>query len=538
MERIKKVVLAMMVLLFLQGAISWKGRDVYAQEPERETTIIVSYLEYEWWMISWETNEIRCRIYVDHDGLPASDEVLKQCGVLLHRVWLNTPPCDLGKAGIKNITECAGVYLHLATIRPKEREVFIELPPPVVWVDLDGCDPIPPANICSTIPNLLLIGEEPLPNERITAINGTYGDIPFTCEGDICSLPLRPTGFAGVTIEFWADSSFGDSSERFTAIVRVIDTGVAVVPGEGGWHVDVISSQWIGDPIASCVQIWEAFPPVGETSDWLSTPQESEFLASEEPYYYLAGRMIAQGLVDISGCPTGGLQPNGYADTCGLEKSASVIAPWQNQFDQRIVEVADESGVPAQLMKNLFAQESQLWPGMFRVPYEFGLGQITDDGADTILLWDEEFYEKFCPLVLAEETCSEGYLGLNKEDQKLLRGAVALQAYSDCPECPTGIDLTQTNFSISLFANTLVANCAQIDQTIYNATELPSGAVSTYEDLWRFTVANYHAGPGCVAFAIHQSWQATGMLTWGEVQARFTDPCKGVIPYVEKITGN
>jgi hypothetical protein len=60
--------------------------------------------------------------------------------------------------------------------------------------------------------------------------------------------------------------------------------------------------------------------------------------------------------------------------------------------------------------------------------------------------------------------------------------------------------------------------------------------VATYEDLWRFTIANYHAGPGCTAYAIHQTWQNTGSLTWQEAVNYFTDPCQGVIPYVEKIT--
>jgi len=82
----------------------------------------------------------------------------------------------------------------------------------------------------------------------------------------------------------------------------------------------------------------------------------------------------------------------------------------------------------------------------------------------------------------------------------------------------------------------LMANCAQICQTIDNATGELAGDVSTYEDLWRFTVANYHAGPGCVSYAIHQTWLNVGLLNWEQVQEYFTEPCKGVIPYVEKIT--
>ncbi len=62
-----------------------------------------------------------------------------------------------------------------------------------------------------------------------------------------------------------------------------------------------------------------------------------------------------------------------------------------------------------------------------------------------------------------------------------------------------------------------------------------AGRVATYEDLWRFTIANYHAGPGCTSYAIHQAWQTTGLLNWENVSTRFTEPCQGVVPYVTEI---
>jgi len=212
---------------------------------------------------------------------------------------------------------------------------------------------------------------------------------------------------------------------------------------------------------------------------------------------------------------------------------------WQNQFDERILQVAEEKGVPAQLMKNLFAQESQFWPGVFRVPYEFGLGQITDHGADALLLWNSTFFDQFCPLVLAQDACDRGYLSLLPEDQAILRGALAVEARSDCPECMAGVDLTNVDFSISLFADTLLANCEQVAQLIsYNTGEKP-GKVSSYEDLWRLTLANYHAGPGCMSYAIFNAWSTNRVeLLWEEVTTRLTPACQGVVPYVDKITQN
>lgn len=534
MNRAQWVIRVILCTLVLLGALAWRREPTAAQSnTPRNTTIVVTYTENEWWLIRWSDNTIVCRILTDHEGLPTVNEVVSACGQDLGEQWWSTPPCDVAN---QDPSTCPGFYLHLVSFRQAEREVQVQLPPPVVWVDLEGCTPTPPENRCPNLPTLLLTGEEPLPNERITAIHGVYNDQPFTCDGNTCRLPLGPTPPGGITIQFWADSSYGDTTENYTAQVRVLDAGVPLVPGGGGWYVDVISSQWRGAPIASCARIWEAFPPAGYPPAWLSTPDQFELMATDAPYYYLAGRLIASDQVDVNECVTGGLLPNGYADACGLEKARPLVAEWQNQFDQRIIQVARETGVPAQLIKNLFAQESQFWPNVFRVQHEFGLGQITSNGADSILLWNRSFFDQFCPMVLAEDACQGGYLSLNETYKEILRGALALQAKTDCPNCPAGINLVDAEFSVGLFANTLVANCAQVNQTVYTATQQVAGSLSSYEDLWRFTVANYHAGPGCVAYAIHTAWDNTGVLNWDEVSRQFTPACQGAVPYVEKIT--
>lgn len=536
MVRHRSALIAAMVLFVLLGVFARESNHAVAQTADRQATIVVTVTEYEWWLIRWEDNQIVCRLEVDHEGLPTEDEVLKNCGPEVTQEWRSTPPCKVVEEGGTQTSRCPGLYFHLVSSQQVEREVVVSLPPPTVFVTLEGCTPKPPENFCSQLPSLLFTAEEPLPNEHITAIQGLYGEEPFYCQGATCTLPLHPTPLEGVTVEFWADSSYGDTSQHFTAQVRVIDTGVSQAPGGGGWYVDVISSQWRGSELASCVRTWQAFPPLGAPPPWLSTPDRSELMASDKPYYYLAGRLISQGVVDGSDCPTGGLLPNGYADACGLEKARPMMDAWQNQFDARIIEVSNQTGVPAQLMKNLFAQESQFWPGVYRVPFEFGLGQITDNGADTVLLWNSSFFEQFCPLVLAEDACNKGYLRLKPDEQALLRGALALQAKADCAGCPAGIDLTNVDFSLSLFANTLKANCDQVGQIISTATGQVPGRVSNYEDLWRFTIANYHAGPGCLSFAIYSAWQNDNVLDWESVASRFTEACQGVIPYVDKIT--
>jgi len=536
MMRVSRLVGAISIIWFLFSPFSIHLANEQEPSETRQTSMMVKYIQYEWYMLRWGSDEIVCRIFTDHEGLPTVNEASIYCGTELATEWSISPPCKTYMENDKEVVQCPGLYLLLFSEMEKEREVIIDLPHPTAWINLDGCSPSPPENRCLEIPSLLINGEEPLTDQKIIAVQGTIAGEPFYCEGDTCLVPLKVTTLQGVTVEFWVDSSYGDSSEKFTAQIRVIDTGVAAEPDGGGWYVDVISSQWLGAPLASCAGIWDAFPSVGTPPRWLATPDDFQLLATDDPLYYLAGRIISQGLVDVSECASGGILPNGYADACGLEKAHPIVEDWQNQFDQRIIEVAKETGIPAQLMKNLFAQESQFWPGEFRVKDEFGLGQITDMGADSIFLWNPEFFNSFCPLVLSEDACNNGYLGLQLKDQAILRGALALQARADCPDCPTGVDLSNTNFSVSLFANTLQANCSQVSRTIYTATELMSGSIATYEDLWRFTIANYHVGPGCVSYAIHQAWENSGILTWEEVKTYFTDPCKSAVPYVEKIT--
>jgi len=514
----------------------WAADGTEAEDLPRQTTITISYNRYEWWLLRWETSQVICQVYIDHAGLPISDEILVDCGGDIYWQWVNTPACSGLENGSAKPADCVGLYLFFIGSQLTERTIDVDLPPPQVWIELSNCTPRIPDNLCPTIPSLSFMGEEPLPNEEITALHILLAGQQFDCEGAFCEVPLRPTIIDGMVIEFWADSSFGDSSEHFTALVRVIDSGVSNPPGMGGWYVDILSTQWKGAQTASCAQVWQAFPPLGGPPAWLSTPEVPELLATDIPYAYLAGRLISQGLVDASSCPSGGLLENGYADTCGLELARPMVEEWQNRFDLEIIQTAQDTRVPAQLLKNIFAQESQFWPGVFRVPNEFGLGQLTDNGAETILLWNASFFEQFCPLVLDQTACQRGYIYLDVESQAILRGALAMQANADCPSCEAGIDLTNAEFSITLFANTLLANCEQVAQIMYNATGQIAGEISSYEDLWRFTVANYHTGPGCLSYAMYRAWAARATMDWEHVSDYLTEPCESVIPYVENVT--
>jgi hypothetical protein len=307
-------------------------------------------------------------------------------------------------------------------------------------------------------------------------------------------------------------------------------------PDQLYWYIDVLSSQWRGEPVATCSDSWESFPPVGGPPEWLTTPRSSEDLSSDIPYTYLAANLILQGAVDAGMCADGGIAPSGAANACGLEQARPAVTQWQNQFDELILTVAQDTGVPARLLKNLFARESQFWPGVFRDTGDAGLGQLTENGADTTLLWNRSFYAQFCPLVMSGETCGPGYIHLEDEEQETLRRALIASVNASCEECPLGLDLTQADFSVGVFAHTLLANCEQAGRILRNVKGVAPGKAAAYEDMWKFTLVNYNAGPGCLGEAVQAASDQGKELTWENVSALLAPACMSAVDYVGDIS--
>lgn len=501
--------------------------------PDRYTTINVKYTAYTWWVATWSNNTVACSVIVDHKGQPTLPEIYRDCGETVYNKWLVQPPCD---KHIKSET-CIGYYTFLVSTEPAEKEIPTQLPAATAWLTLDGCDPVASTstNICENDPTLVITGQEPLPNQTITSIEGTINGEPFSCEGLVCKVPLPETDEVGAPIEFWAWSSYGDSSPVLTAQVRVSHTDQGD-PDQLYWYVDVLSNQWQGQPVASCADSWESFPPVGGPPEWLTTPDNSQDLSSDIPYNYLAANLILQGAVDASSCPDGGLMPGNGVNTCGLEAARPIVSEWQNRFDSLILSTAQDTGVPAHLLKNLFARESQFWPGVFRANTDVGLGQLTQNGADTTLIWNRSFFDQFCPLVLSSDACGKGYLHLNEDEQQLMREALVGSVNAACDNCPLGLDLSQADFSVNVFAHTLLANCEQTGRVVRNITGRTPGEVASYEDLWKFTLVNYNAGPGCLAQTLDVANGAGGELTWDSVSPYLVGACEGAIQYVNDIS--
>ncbi len=138
-------------------------------------------------------------------------------------------------------------------------------------------------------------------------------------------------------------------------------------------------------------------------------------------------------------------------------------------------------------------------------------------------------------MVLNQDQCSLGYLKLDSDNQGILRGALATSADADCVNCEFGIDLTSINTSINLVARTMLADCEQVAQIVYNATGRIAGEVASYEELWKYTIADYHVGPGCLSYAIYTAWASESTMDWEHVSSHLTEPCETVLPYVNQI---
>lgn len=498
--------------------------------PDRYSVTRIEYTKYTWWMARWKTNQLICVIEVDHEGLPTPADVFANCTQDDYEDWIEQKPCREF-----DVSLCKGNYLVLISSEPAQKEISTKLPPPSVQVTLENCNPVPTSstNICELEPILVLTGIEPLADYRITQIEGLYEGQSFTCDAR-CRLRLPTTGEEGATLQFWAYSSYGDSSDMFNALVRVAPTD-AGNPDQSFWYVDVLSSQWAGVPVASCVQTWGTLPPIGGPPEWLSTPTQSESLGTDVPYNYLAANLIRKGVVDASSCPSDGLLPDNTASTCGMQAARDAVTQWQNQFDSIILNVAKDTGVPANLLKNLFAKESQFWPGT-GLKNDVGLGQLTEQGADTTLLWNPPFFNQFCPLVMDSELCGGGYVGLDEEQQAYARVSLIRAVNAVCEDCPLGIDLERANFSIGVFAHTLLANCEQAGQLVNNITGQTAGTVATYENLWKFSLVNYHAGPGCLGTALDTAFIEKLDLNWDNVSSRLSASCAGAEKYVDDIS--
>jgi hypothetical protein len=157
---------------------------------------------------------------------------------------------------------------------------------------------------------------------------------------------------------------------------------------------------------------------------------------------------------------------------------------WQNRWDEQIRGAADEAGVPAMLLKRLIGAESQFWPLWTGDNGEAGWMQVTWDGADTALRYDQMLYDKYCSRAIFPGRCAIGYDLLDDWEQSRVQTQLidALQVY--------GTPLEAANMAaadLPIYAHILRA-FACYSKNLYPNTN----------DLWTTTAIVYNTGQACI----------------------------------------
>jgi len=266
---------------------------------------------------------------------------------------------------------------------------------------------------------------------------------------------------------------------------------------------------------------------------WLYVPESADQLYTEEQYFFLAGQLISNKVVDAEICPSGGLIDNGYANACGMAVALPTVIVVQNTVNEPILQAWKEVSVPPVLLKQLIRRESQFWPSMYTTSkddynYHYGLGHITYMGMENALQWNRDLYAKLCsPLYNGNCTTEGGVVN------QFLSSLIAT-----CPTCENGIDPAAVNRSVDILAEVVMGYCYQTSQLIYNATGWYPGMVVDYPTLWKLTLINYTSGPTCVLNAVDSTFKKTeGPMTWSEIKANITEKsCIYGLEYANQIT--
>lgn len=338
----------------------------------------------------------------------------------------------------------------------------------------------------------------------------------FVCDGFPCALPL--TGSS--TVRFTAYSDSGGKSLEVIARVRVENK-------VDGYFVIIESVNQFSSYRDSCSTLWGVKDETGES--WPKFLESPFDLNTDRGLHLLAAYLIGNGIVDARDCPAGGLGRLDYPNGCGMEHANKKMIEWQNQFDFKIWSTSLEVGIPPRILKTLIEYESQFWPANQRFYVdEIGLGQVTQLGIDVLLRQSPELYYKICPTVFSN--CSRPYTNLEPEDQAIIRGAVLNSIDATCPACSYGLDLAKANQSIPLIAQLLRANCQMVDYL-----DLAGKPSVEYDDLWKFTMATYHSGFGCVRDAVLLTRKNGQPENWENVSLNLS--CNRADGYVDGFWG-
>lgn len=162
---------------------------------------------------------------------------------------------------------------------------------------------------------------------------------------------------------------------------------------------------------------------------------------------------------------------------------------FQNRYDPAIYAAGMEYSVPPAVIKKMIAKESQFWP-LWDDPErdEVGLGQLTDDGADTALRSAPGLYAEFCPQAIDPVRCSQrGYDTLKADEQQMIRDVFrnSLRNYGTPRQAAD-----HAAAHMDAWAQVLKSFYCAAGEYAWRSGSKPS---------WTMALAAYHAGLECVA---------------------------------------
>lgn len=499
------VLLAISALLILgiEGSYAEDGNTNRFRMEEVQTT------QYIWELVSNQDGRIICQAIVNHPTRPSNEETIQICA---DDIFPASPtPVPEGTPQPTRVPFNLADFFRSVTWRflaTQELSRTIKVPLPEIIVNIT----VPPNQ--SAPYYAIIAAYEPVFGQRINSIAGVLNGVAFTCPSERCQVPIKGDS----NLEFWATSSLGDDSKHKQAVLIVS-------------HKENVSTLELASVVPAtlfrdaCGLAWG----LSQTNlpAWASFPVTPEELNTNKSYQYLAGKLLSTGIVSASECPGGGLMTSGAANTCGLNASTQAVIDWQNHYDVAIWEAGRSLGVPPRLIKTVIAQESQFWPGNARHIYnEFGLGQISQSGADVALRWDNDLFSTICSGLVYD--CSKIYGRLSAWMQATMRGGLVRAVNAECPSCPRGIDEEVAYESIPIIARTLRSNCLQVNYLMGRYGTKPS-----YEDLWRFTLVSYHSGYQCLKEALDFTDINQQPDDWRYVSAYLG--CPGSLLYVEEV---
>lgn len=273
--------------------------------------------------------------------------------------------------------------------------------------------------------------------------------------------------------------------------------------------------------------------PINELH-WLYAPESVDQLNTEEPYFFLAGQLIADKVVDASICPSGGLRYNGYANACGMAAALPTVIIIQNMPNEPILQAWKEVGVPPVLLKQMIRRESQFWPSLYDISEsdsvfnEYGYGHITAIGMQNALQWNRDLYAK------VSSVSDSG----NRVLDSAIVNQILFSLIATCDTCKYGIYPDSVNYSVDILAEVVLGYCYQTSQLIFNATDWHPSMVVDYATIWKLTLMNYTSGPGCVFDAIASTFEITdGPMDWSEISANISgEYCIYGLEFANQIT--